>query len=117
MPGSGYDEALAFALRFAMKPVWLACALMLCGFVVSPATAGDNWRAVDFCYWCSDDNIYGLTSLINYLEANPDIDEGIKGPVITAARAKILWLRTTLPAPQPMMTTPCCYSRKPLIIR
>ena len=100
-----------------MKRLWLACAVACCAFAGSPAPAADAWRAADFCYWCSDDSIYGLASLIAYLEANPDIDDGIKGPVITAARAKILGPRAAPPLQQPSAEPPCCYSRKPLIIR
>ena len=103
---------------------WLFAALLVV-FVGSPAFAWDKapafaWQSVpagDICYGCGYDTIYGLTNLVNYLEANPDVDETFKGPIITEARAKILWLRAAM-GPQPLVSpTPCCYARKPLYIR
>jgi hypothetical protein len=93
----------------------LFVALAAAGFD-SPAVAGQDLAAAAICYGCGDDTIFGLTNLIAYLEANPDVDEAYKGPIITAAREKILLLRASLP-PQPMSPVPCCYTRKPIYIR
>jgi hypothetical protein len=107
--------------------------LALCGVVVfacaaAPARAGDFWSCNDTPYWCTRDAIYAQFKLIARLEANPDIDDAVKGPLITAARAEILRLRATIKEPPPQdwatiasppraWTTPCCYTRRPLYIR
>jgi hypothetical protein len=69
------------------------------------------------CYGCIRDAIYADVSLIDHLEANPDIDDGTKGPPILAARADIHRLRNLLGPVTQRGTMPCCYSRRPLYIR
>ena len=71
----------------------------------------------ELCYWCIRDAIYADVSLIDHLEANPDIDESVKGPEILAARADIHRLRALL---VPLVRQPpelCCYSRPRLYVR
>jgi hypothetical protein len=93
----------------------------------APAYAGGPWPCYDTAYWCTRDAIYDQYKRIARLEANPDIDDGIKGPAITAARAEIHRLRATIHEPPPRdwatiasppraWTVPCCYARKPLYI-
>jgi hypothetical protein len=94
----------------------LGALLALTG-ITSPAKADDSGSCGDTAYWCSRDAIYHRTKLIALLEANPDVDEAIKGPQVTAARAEIHALRATLGPPQWNWPTPCCYSRKPIHIR
>jgi hypothetical protein len=89
--------------------------LFLAG-VASPASAGENGQAVD-CAWCARDAIYADVSLISHLEANPDLDDGIKGPEITTARADIHRLRKQIGPVVDDSPYPCCYSRKPLYVR
>jgi hypothetical protein len=72
---------------------------------------------VILCYACIRDGIYADVSLIDHLEANPDIDDGIKGPPILAARADVHRLRNLLGPVTQRGTMPCCYSRRPLYIR
>jgi hypothetical protein len=69
------------------------------------------------CYGCIRDGIYADVSLIDHLEANPAIDDGIKGPQIVAARADVHRLRRLLGPVEQRGTEPCCYSRRPLYIR
>jgi hypothetical protein len=101
--------------------LWLGGVLAFIG-VASPAPAQD-FRQSDFgqngtpCYFCIRDAIYEDVKLINHLEANPDIDEGVKGPEIVAARADIHRLRALLGPLVQTGTEPCCYSRLPLYIR
>jgi len=101
--------------------LWLAGLLAFIG-VASPAAAQD-FRQSDFgpsgapCYWCIRDAIYEDVKTINHLEANPDIDEGVKGPEIVAARADIHRLRALLGPLVQTGTEPCCYSRQLLYIR
>jgi hypothetical protein len=102
--------------------------VLVLAFAAVPARAGDFWACNDTVYWCTRDAIYEQFKLIARLEANPDIDEGVKGPLITAARAEIHRLRATISEPPPHAwttigspfhesLTPCCYTRKPLYLR
>jgi hypothetical protein len=61
--------------------------------------------------------IYENFNLIAHLEANPDIDDGDKGPDITAARAEIHRLHAIIGPAEWRWPAPCCYSRRPLYIR
>jgi len=83
----------------------------------SPVAAGDYGQIDTSCYWCVRDAIYADLPLIGRLEANPDIDEAIKGPQITAARADIHRLRRILGPLQQDGTEPCCYTRQPVYVR
>ena len=100
--------------------------VLLCGFLAlvcagSPAGAGGFFGFFSDpdpqCYWCIRDAIYQDTKLIAHLEANPDIDDAVKGPQIVAARADIRRLRQLLGPVQDVRIEPCCYSRPPLRIR
>jgi hypothetical protein len=93
------------------------CALLAIRAVASPVRAGDALQAPDNCYWCTRDAIYQRSELIALLEADPNVDEAIKGPQITAARAEIHALRRTLGPAQWDWATPCCYMRKAINIR
>jgi hypothetical protein len=101
-----------------MRRLYCLCIVLVLVCAGSSVFAGQDIPAAQICFLCRNDTIYGLTSLIAYLEANPDVDDAYKGPIITAARAKILQLRAEgLFPPQPVYPTPCCYTRKPLYIR
>ena len=58
-----------------------------------------------------------LNKRIAFLEANPDIDEGYKAPIIRQLRADIYKLRATLYPADWEWATPCCYGRPPIHIR
>ncbi len=88
---------------------------VVCG--ASPAAAGDFGQTEASCYWCIRDAIYADVKLIDRLEADPNIDEGIKGPQIVGARADIHRLRALLGPLQQDGPEPCCYSRRPVHIR
>jgi hypothetical protein len=98
--------------------------------IAVPAQAADLWRgahpsavlypappAEAFCPWCIRDAIYANTKLIAHLEANPDIDELDKGPVILGARAEVHYLRWILGPVHRITAGPCCYSRKRIYVR
>jgi hypothetical protein len=85
--------------------------------IASPAAAGDYGQIENSCYQCMRDAIYADVKLIDRLEANPDIDDGIKGPQIIAARADIHRLRKMLGPVEDQGTEPCCYARPTLYIR
>jgi len=96
--------------------------LALGGFVAlvciaSPVAAGEYAQTDNLCYWCSRDAIYANVSSIDHLEANPDVDDGVKGPQIIAARADIHRLRALFGPLVQEGPNPCCYSRKRLVIR
>jgi hypothetical protein len=97
----------------------LSCLVMLCA--AAPARAGGFFGFFSDpdpqCYWCIRDAIYADVKLINHLEANPDVDDAVKGPQITAARADIHRLRLMLGPLLQVGPEPCCYSRRPLYIR
>jgi hypothetical protein len=110
-----------------VRLVWLGVVLAF-AFAAAPARAGDSWGCSDTAYWCMRDAIYAQFKLIARLEADPDVDEGVKGPLITAARAEIHRLRATISDPPPRAwatiasplpgrPAPCCYARKPLYLR
>jgi hypothetical protein len=100
-----------------MNRILALCGLLAFIGIASPAAAGDYGQIEDLCYWCIRDAIYEDIKLINHLEANPDVDEGVKGPQIGAAHADIHRLRVLLGPLQQMGTEPCCYNRRPLAIR
>lgn len=86
-------------------------------FLATPSVAADYAQPEALCYDCIRDAIYADVSRIDYLEAEPDYDEGVKGPMILAARADIHRLRALL-GPVPRQDyNPCCYSRKRLYLR
>jgi hypothetical protein len=92
----------------------------LCGFLclaclASPAHAG--CRLSERCWWHAHHAIYHKENHIAFLEADPAVDDGTKGPVITRLRHKILRIRSTIGPRWPHWPVPCCYSRKPIVIR
>jgi len=81
-----------------------------------PAEAADLWaggyaplvEVEAFCSSCIRDTIYADTKLIAHLEANPDIDEAFKGPIILAARADVHRLRKNVGPGERISAAPCC---------
>ncbi len=104
-------------LRHALFP-WAA---LLLATIAAPASAGQYRHkalAVDIGDWrAAHHAIYAAENLIAVLQANPQADDGYKGPIITRARAEILRLQAALGRPQWRWPTPCCYSRRPIYIR
>ena len=106
------------------KRVVFACTALLLAATVSPAMAhdwhfwhwgqhwghGGHWRAVHGA-------IYASENRIAFLEADPEIDDGYKAPIITRAHADILRLRATLHPARWRWASPCCYGRRPIHIR
>jgi hypothetical protein len=101
----------------AGRLICLLGAALIAATVALPARAGGVWGPADVCEPCTRDAIYALFNRIAFLEARPDIDDAVKGPEITAARAEIRRLRAMLGPPRWDWPTPCCYSRKPLVLR
>ncbi len=98
------------------RMILLGAVFVLLG-IVAPARAGETAPTEPPCYWCVRDAIYDNARFIARREANPDIDEAVKGPEITAARADIHRLRQMLGPPVQTGPEPCCYAREPLRIR
>jgi hypothetical protein len=101
----------------AMGRLASLCGVLVLAGLAAPARAGDYGACGDTAYWCTRDAIYDRVNTIARLEADPNVDEAVKGPIITAARAEIHRLRATLGPPEWEWSTPCCYTRKPLHIR
>jgi hypothetical protein len=104
----------------AIRSVLSLCAAASFALIASPASpvlAGESGKINGLDYWGTRDALYQRVNLIAELEANPDVDDAVKGPQILAARAEIHRLRAALgPVPRPWLT-PCCYRRRPLYLR
>jgi len=97
----------------------LALTALVLGCGLSPAFAdglswygghGDRWYAVHR-------DIYELENRIALLEADPQMDDGFRAPIIASARREIRRLQAKLAPAYWRWTDPCCYSRRPLHIR
>ena len=78
---------------------------------------GGNGCGFRPCDEATRDAIYERFNEIAFLEAHPVIDDGVKGPRIDAAQREIYRLNASLARPQWPWPVPCCYRRKPLVIR
>ena len=115
----------------ALTRIWAfrisaVCLLVLALTVIGRrAVAADLWvgayapplEVEVFCAACIRDAIYADTKLIAHLEANPDVDEAFKGPIVLAARADVHRLRKILGPGERISAAPCCYFRKRLYVR
>ena len=95
--------------------------LCLCGIawivlMVSPAMAGCD-LASEHCWARAHRVIYHMQNRIAFLEADPNADDGYKGPVIDRLHRKVLRIRAYIGPRWPHWPTPCCYSRRPIYIR
>ncbi len=89
---------------------WLICA-------ASPAMAGGCDLHSEHCWLRAHRVITHKQNHIAFLEANPDVDDGIKGRIITHLHRKVLHIRAYIGPRWPHWPTPCCYSRPPLYVR
>jgi hypothetical protein len=84
----------------------------------SSAIAGQHGHRGHCGHWrAAHTAIYELENRIAFLEADPEVDDGYKAPIIVRARADILGLRATLHPARWRWAVPCCYSRRPIYIR
>jgi hypothetical protein len=99
------------------RAAFAGAALFLAAFG-SPATADEaaHWGQVDRRR-ATHEAIYSLEDRIAFLEANPQVDDGYRAPIISRARTDIRRLRATLPRAHWQWVVPCCYSRKHIYIR
>ncbi len=96
----------------------LTCIALLIAFGVAPAAAEPFWDGGYGEGWAATHAvIYELENRVAFLEADPEIDDGYKAPIIGKARAEILRLRATLPPAEWRWASPCCYGRRPIHIR
>ena len=99
-------------------PIAFALTVLLLVVVATPSMAYDWLRRPHSYEWRDVHRaINELNKRIAFLEANPDIDEGYKGPIIRQLRADINRLRSTLAPADWEWATPCCYGRPPIHIR
>jgi hypothetical protein len=107
-----------WSVAMAMRRIILLGAVVLLAGIASAATAGQYYGPHgDTPYWPAHHAIYEMRNFIAYLEANPDADEGYKGPAITATHAEIKRLQAAIGPRPPKYFVPCCYSRRPIHIR
>lgn len=92
----------------------MALSVMVFAANTSPALAGCSRG--DRCWWRAHHVIYHKHNRIAYLEANPDVDDSFKGPVITRLHYNMHRIRAKVGPRWPVWPTPCCYSRKPIYI-
>ena len=111
-------------IAMTMKHAVFGCTGLLLALSASAALAEDWYDGPPERWYDANDHrrathgaIYELENRIAFLEANPDIDDGYKAPVVNGARADMRRLRATLRPPQWRWASPCCYSRKPIHIR
>jgi len=98
------------------RVVFLSSALLLAQGAFQ-ATAGESWqlyRHHDRHWHTVHRSIYELENRIALLEANPQVDDADKSPLISGARAQIRVLNAKLEPPRWQWAVPCCYSRKPI---
>src|SRR5262249_15561340 len=84
--------------------------------MASPARAGCD-EPSDHCWWHKHHRITHMENHIAALEADPNADDGYKGPIIDHLRRKVMRTRAVIGARWPHWPSPCCYSRKPIHIR
>jgi hypothetical protein len=94
----------------SLTALTLACA-------VSPALADGWFEGHGDRRYAIHRDIYELENRIARLEADPQMDDGFRGPVIEAARREIRRLQATLAPAYWRWTYPCCYGRRPIHIR
>ena len=99
-----------------LAPILVLCGLFGIAGAATPAWAGCNGDPAH-CWAAGHRAIYHKANRIAFLEANPDVDDGDKGPVITHLHRKILRIRAAIEPRWPHWPTPCCYSRRPIYIR
>jgi hypothetical protein len=99
-----------------IRSVLYLCGIMWLAVTASPALAGCDADGA-YCWEHAHRAIYHMQNHIAYLEANPDADDGYKGPVIDHLRHKVLRIRAAIGPRWPHWPTPCCYSRRPIHIR
>jgi hypothetical protein len=96
----------------------VALSAVLLAYGAAPAAAGHHWHGHRGARWHAVHHaLYELENSIAFLEADPEVDDGFRAPIISRADARIARLRRSLPRPQWRWISPCCYSRPPLYIR
>ena len=99
-----------------MRRVVYLCGMAWLGAMASPAMAGCGADAAP-CWGDAHRAIYHMQNHIAFMEADPDADDGYKGPVIDRLHRKVLHIRAVIGPRWPHWPTPCCYSRRPIYIR
>ena len=95
----------------------LTALALACG--LSPAFAdGWSWHAGHGDRWYAvRRDIYELENQIALLEADPQMDDGFRAPIIASVRRQIRWLQAKIAPAYWRWSDPCCYSRRPIHIR
>jgi hypothetical protein len=125
-PAIGFPAAVAavimpagdWRLRMAARGALTLIALVLaCG--LTPAFAdGWGWHAAHGERWHAiRRDIYELENQIALLEADPQMDDGFRAPIVESARKEIRRLQAKIAPAYWRWTDPCCYGRRPIHIR
>jgi hypothetical protein len=99
-----------------MKRIAFLCGLLGAAFTASPVLAGCGPYGAP-CWRHAHHVIYHMQNDIAFLEADPYVDDGYKGPIINHLHHKVLHIRAIIGPRWPHWPTPCCYSRRPIYIR
>lgn len=99
-----------------MRRVLYLCAIACLAGMATPAMAGCDADAAH-CWGHAHRAIYHMQNHIAFMEADPDADDGYKGPIIDHLHRKTLRIRAAIGPRWPHWPTPCCYSRRPIYIR
>jgi hypothetical protein len=96
---------------FAWSAVLVAC-------LASSAVAGQREHVGYGADWfAAHEAIYELENRIAILEADPQVEDAYRAPVIRRTRADVSRWRAELPPARWRWVVPCCYSRRPIYIR
>jgi hypothetical protein len=114
----GYHCALRWSIAMMARHTIFACSALLFACTGSAASAGQPWHWGHAGHWHAIRHaIYELENRIALLQADPEIDDGYKAPVISRARADTFRLRRQLGPAQWRWVSPCCYGRRSIYIR
>jgi hypothetical protein len=117
-PCYGYHRHLAERERMTKGRIAIVLGVLLLAGSATPSLAYDWLRRPHSYEWRDVHRaIYELNKRIAFLEADPEIDEGYKAPIIRRLRADISRLRATLSPADWEWATPCCYTPPPIHIR
>jgi len=105
-------------LRMIRRSVLALTALVLASGLSTAFAVEWNWRTGHGDRWYAvRHDIYELENRIALLEADPQMDDGFRAPIIASARRQLRLLQAKIAPADWRWTDPCCYSRRPIHIR
>jgi hypothetical protein len=105
-------------MAMTIKAAVFAWSAVLVAGLASPAVAGQRERAGYGPDWfAAHAAIYQLENRIAILEADPQVEDAYRAPVIRHTRAEVSRWRAEMPPARWRWVVPCCYSRRPIYVR